>query len=440
MLSPQPEISAYTDNMASTTVMSLKNSIISANNDLAARCDVAAILSSMVDAIDATELDYKYAVTQKQLLTEKYKFKKVLMYAKHLEKSKTSVESELAEFRSRAITLRDNLAHEVGQLLNQSRTNERLKEKLREAELKLAHFNAIEAEWLVAKRRIRELERISASCANNSGSGPRTDTGVSDETVAVTNMTSTSSVPASTSEPVRDIAVEAPVGPANIVATSATVIGCETTASSTLPVVTVAPPVTGMGMRQLALTDLMEDNFVLIISFLDMVDILGVMLTCRHLCARVYVMFDISFTTIVREEWQMEECKPTYNTATLSAPVQTASILPVSPKPINAGSYTIAQETVAKVSAPVAQAVASGKAPAPPASPAISAEPSLSSLATSLFNASRDLVVRPPILPGAGVTPPLGGAATVGMASAGSNPGVLTQDMVGELTKKLTRK
>jgi hypothetical protein len=63
-----------------------------------------------------------------------------------------------------------------------------------------------------------------------------------------------------------------------------------------------------------------------------------------------------------------------------------------------------------------------------------SVEPSLSSLATSLFNASRDLVVRP----AAGASSAAAGAASPAVGAA-APAGVLTQDMVGELTKKLTR-
>ena len=420
--------------MPSTALLSLKRTVASANNDLTIRCDVASILASMVNVMETAEHENKYAVIQKRLVTENFKLGKVLKYAKHLEKDKINLENELNEFRTRAITLRDNFAHDVGQLLNQSRANERLKEKLREAELKLAHFDAIEAEWMSAKRRIRELERISASFDSSTAPVPSGTTASSGAAISpppapavdVATNTNTGSTPAIVdatevgSHPTGDSPVASVPAPADaaVVANTAPVITATTAptpvAEPALVPVVVAP-------RSCRLADLEEDHFVLLISFLDMADIMGVLLTCRHLCARVYIMFDISFTEIVREVWLQEEHKPQLGpiagqkTITGDEPVANATAIPPT---------LVAAATGARVS------------------PAPSAEASLSSLATSLFNASRGLVAGSapgaPAQAQAAAAVGAGGTAAVGGTAAA--PGVLTQDMVGELTKKLTRK
>jgi hypothetical protein len=421
--------------MTSRSMLSLKKSVSLANSDLIIRCDVAALLSSVVNVIETADYEEKIAAIHRLLAIEKYKFHKVLSYAKGLEKGKLGLEGELDGFKKRAMILRDNFAHEVGQLLSQSRTNERLKERLREAELKLAHFNALETEWLAAKRRIRELERISASFDSSTRSSGTTSAGGTEgavgTSVVVNKDYSPSSVrPSDTRVLAHKETAPLPISGAVCAASSAVVVSANSSNSSTpesapcsaAPTVTTSAIAVAISPTGLHLAELAEEQFVLVVSFLDMGDILGVLLSCRHLCARVYVMFDISFTEVVREEWQGEEHRPARRPVVAEVPKLEA------PSALVGGDLAAAVTTSAGKPADT-MTLKVAPVPAP-----TSVEPSLSSLATSLFNASRDLVVRP----AAGASSAAAGAASPAVGAA-APAGVLTQDMVGELTKKLTR-
>lgn len=280
---------------------SLKASISEASSEIVERCDISSLLHCMIDAVEESSVEFEIKALKRKFLTEKCKYEKTMKYAIALEEEKLNLRNELSLIKAQAFVLRDEFSHEVGKLLNQSRSHQKLKSKLKQAELKIAHYEAIEGEWAAAKRRIRELERISASregCAG--GLTPSTlsmdasSTGSEDASFS-TNEKKKSIDDSSHSD---SVSVATPI--------SKTALKPDVTAgmeNSVTVVVSTSTTEHEPKRTPLQLADLTDEIFLVVISFVEMGDILNVLLTCRHLCSRVYGMFEISYTDVVKEEW-----------------------------------------------------------------------------------------------------------------------------------------
>ena len=194
----------------------------------------------------------------------------------------------------------------------------------------------------------------------------------------------------------------------------------------------------------LIVSDLTDEVLLVIISFVEMGDILNVLLSCRHLCGRVYGMFEIAYTDVVKEEWcnskpmlitdqvmnkTDENTKKTnvskQSTGTTGTAVVTTSSAVVTPA-VKESKIVVDPGVASTLTSSIVNVFSSfGVTPVTPVAAAVGSGSTADTTRlplTNTTNASSGLVPH-----------------TTNITSTNASNNMLTPEIVDELTKKLTR-